>query len=58
VIAEIKYHAKKSVNALLREAMKQINDRRYYNQYTGKVILLGIAFSGKNAGCRMKSHNS
>jgi hypothetical protein len=54
VIAEAKYHATKSTNALLNEAMKQIHKRRYYNKYLGKVILLGIAFSGKKTGCRME----
>jgi hypothetical protein len=54
VVAEIKYHAKRKISKLLNEAMKQIHDRRYYNRYLGKVILLGIAFSGKNVGCRMK----
>jgi hypothetical protein len=54
VIAEIKYHAKKRINTLLNEAIKQIHDRRYYNKYLGKVILLGIAFSGKKTGCRME----
>jgi hypothetical protein len=54
VVAEIKYHAGKTVATLLDEAMTQIRDRRYYNKYTGKVILLGIAFSGKDIGCRME----
>ncbi|MDR2756241.1 MAG: PD-(D/E)XK nuclease domain-containing protein, partial [Planctomycetaceae bacterium] len=54
VIAEIKYHAKKKINTLLREAMKQIHEQRYYNKYLGRVILLGIAFSGKNVGCKME----
>ena len=54
VVAEVKYHAKRKIGKLLNEAMKQIHDRRYYNRYLGKVILLGIAFSGKNVGCRMK----
>ncbi|MDR1593904.1 MAG: ATP-binding protein [Prevotellaceae bacterium] len=54
VVAEIKYHARKKIKYLLKEAMKQINDRRYYNRSLGKVILLGIAFSGKNVGCRME----
>ncbi|MDR0700689.1 MAG: ATP-binding protein [Tannerella sp.] len=54
VVAEIKYHAEKTTKALLDEAMTQIRDRRYYNKYTGKVILLGVAFSGKNIGCRME----
>jgi hypothetical protein len=58
VVAEIKYHAKKKINTLLNDAMKQIYDRRYYNRYIGKVILLGIAFSGTKVGCRMKTINN
>jgi hypothetical protein len=54
VVAEIKYHAKKRINALLNKALAQIHERRYYNRYTGKVILLGIAFSGKDVGCRIE----
>jgi hypothetical protein len=57
VIAEIKYHAKKKIDALLNEAMTQIHEKRYYNRYIGKVLLLGIAFSGKNVGCRMEVKN-
>jgi hypothetical protein len=53
VIAEIKYHAEKSINTLLNEAIKQIHNRHYYNKYLGKILLLGIAFSGKQTGCRM-----
>jgi hypothetical protein len=54
VVAELKYNAEKKIETLLNEAMTQIHDRRYYNQYIGKVILLGIAFSGKDIGCRME----
>jgi hypothetical protein len=54
VVAEIKFHAKKKIDTLLKEAITQIREKRYYNRYTGKVLLLGIAFSGKNAGCRME----
>jgi hypothetical protein len=54
VVAEIKYHAKTKIDTLLKEAMAQIREKRYYNRYTGKVLLLGIAFSGKNVGCRME----
>jgi hypothetical protein len=57
VVAEVKYHAKRKIDRLLNEAMQQIHDRRYYNVYTGKVILLGIAFSGKETGCRMEELN-
>jgi hypothetical protein len=54
VVAEIKYHATKKINTLLNEAMKQIHENRYYNKYIGKVLLLAIAFSGKNTGCRIE----
>jgi hypothetical protein len=54
VVAEIKYHKKTKINTLLKEAMKQIHEKRYYNPYLGKIILLGIAFSGQNVGCRME----
>jgi hypothetical protein len=57
VVAELKYHAEKKIETLLNEAMAQIHDRRYYNQYSGKVILLGVAFSGKDLGCRMEFIN-
>jgi hypothetical protein len=42
---------------MLNEAMTQIHDRRYYNLYLGKVLLLGVAFSGKEVGCRMEEMN-
>jgi hypothetical protein len=54
VVAEIKYHAEKKTDTLLNKAFAQIHERRYYNRYLGKVILLGIAFSGKDVGCRME----
>jgi hypothetical protein len=54
VVAEIKYHAKTKIDTLLKSAMDQIHEKRYYNRYLGNVLLLGIAFSGKNVGCRME----
>jgi hypothetical protein len=57
VVAEIKYHDKKKINTLLNEALNQIHKRRYYNKYSGKVLLLGIAFSGRQPGCRMEKLN-
>jgi hypothetical protein len=57
VVAEIKYHAEKKIDTLLNEALAQIHERRYYNRYTGKVLLLGIAFAGKQPGCRMEKLN-
>jgi hypothetical protein len=55
VVAELKYHAKKTPNALLKDAMKQIRDRRYYEKYLDrKVILMGVAFTAKDVACRME----
>jgi hypothetical protein len=58
VIAEVKFHAKKEIDELLDEAMAQIHERRYYNKFLGKIILLGVAFSEKNVGCRMEELQS
>ncbi|MDR2286203.1 MAG: ATP-binding protein, partial [Prevotellaceae bacterium] len=57
VVAEIKYHAKTAIDTLLKAAMTQIHEKRYYNKYLGKVLLLCIAFSGKNIGCKMEVLN-
>jgi hypothetical protein len=54
VVAEIKFHAKKKIGTLLKDALAQIHERRYYNKYSGKILLLGIAFSGRQPGCRME----
>jgi hypothetical protein len=36
--------------------MKQIRDRRYYEKYLDrKVILLGVAFTGKEVACKMEN---
>ena len=56
VVCELKYHAKTKTAALLRNAVKQIRDRRYYGKYLDrgkKIVLLALAFSGKEVGCRM-----
>lgn len=58
VVSEIKYHADKKLDKLLDEAMNQISDRRYYEAYLAcskKIILMGVAFSGKEIGCRIES---
>jgi hypothetical protein len=53
VVAEIKYSSKKKAGSLLDEALAQIRDRRYYEKYLDReVILLGVAFSGKEIKCR------
>jgi hypothetical protein len=58
VITEVKYSDKKTLAKLLDEASKQIHDRKYYEAYlteTNKMILLSVAFSGKEIGCRMET---
>jgi hypothetical protein len=56
VVAEIKYHAEKSTDSLLDEAMAQIHDRRYYEMYLDrKVMLMGVAFTGKEVKCRLEA---
>ncbi|MDR2643301.1 MAG: hypothetical protein LBC74_10955 [Planctomycetaceae bacterium] len=45
---------KTTIDYLLKETINQIHEKRYYNKYLGEVILLGIAFSGKQTGCRME----
>jgi Holliday junction resolvase-like predicted endonuclease len=58
VVAEVKYHAVKSTDSLLDEAMAQIHDRRYYEMYLDrKVMLMEIAFTGKEVKCRIESIN-
>jgi Holliday junction resolvase-like predicted endonuclease len=58
VVAEVKYSADKSLDKLLDEATQQIHDRKYYEAYlteTKKIILLSVAFAGKEIGCRMET---
>jgi Holliday junction resolvase-like predicted endonuclease len=55
VVAELKFSEKKSTEAMLSDAMKQIKDRRYYEKYLNKkVLLLGVAFTGKDIACRIE----
>ncbi|MDR1223680.1 MAG: ATP-binding protein [Tannerella sp.] len=54
VVAELKYGAGKQVEALLNEAIAQIHDRKYYERYLDREVkLLGIAFNGEEAACRI-----
>ncbi|GHV67141.1 ATPase AAA [Bacteroidia bacterium] len=58
VVVELKYHAKKKLKTLLKQAIAQIYEKRYYEQFLDrKIILLGIAFSGKEVGCRIECRN-
>jgi hypothetical protein len=57
VVAELKYHAITEINTLLDKAIAQIREKRYYEPFLDrKVILLGIAFSGKEVACRVEPH--
>ncbi|MDR1097799.1 MAG: ATP-binding protein [Tannerella sp.] len=57
VVAELKYHKGKDTKSLLDAAMRQIHERRYFNRALGRVLLLGIAFSGTTIECRMEVLN-
>jgi hypothetical protein len=55
-VAELKYHASTKIDALLDQAIAQIREKRYYEPFLDrKVILLGIAISGKEIGCKIES---
>jgi hypothetical protein len=55
VVAEIKYSAKKGAEKLLNEALTQIRDRKYYEKYLDrKVILMAVAFTGKEVRCKLE----
>jgi hypothetical protein len=57
VIAEIKYSAKKSLSKLLKAAMKQIYDNKYYEAYLDRrIMLMAVAFTGKEVKCEMKMY--
>jgi hypothetical protein len=54
VVAELKYGAGKQAETLLNEAIAQIRDRKYYEQYLDREVkLLGIAFDGEEVACRI-----
>ncbi|GHT18255.1 ATPase AAA [Bacteroidia bacterium] len=55
IVAELKYHATTKLETLLKQAIAQIYDKRYYEPFLDKkIILLGLAFSGKDVGCRIE----
>jgi hypothetical protein len=58
VVAEVKHSVGKPLDKLLDEASRQIRDRKYYEAFldnSGKIILLAIAFSGREIGCRIET---
>jgi hypothetical protein len=55
IVAELKYHANTKLDVLLDQAIAQIREKRYYEPFLGKkVILLGLAFGGKEVACRIE----
>ncbi|GAP72657.1 hypothetical protein SAMD00024442_39_9 [Candidatus Symbiothrix dinenymphae] len=55
IVVELKYHATTETDILLSQAIVQIREKRYYEPFLDrKVILMGIAFSGKEVGCRIE----
>ncbi|MDR0864039.1 MAG: ATP-binding protein [Candidatus Symbiothrix sp.] len=55
VVAELKYHATTKLDTLLNQAIAQIYEKRYYEQFLDrKIILLGLAFNGKDVSCRIE----
>jgi hypothetical protein len=56
VVAEIKYSAENKIDNLLNSAMRQIRKKKYYEAYLNdtKVILMAIAFAGKEIKCRIR----
>jgi hypothetical protein len=59
IIAELKYSADKTLDKLLDEAMTQIYDRKYYEAYLDRrVMLMAVAFSNKEVKCEMKMYKS
>jgi hypothetical protein len=40
---------------MIKEAISQIREKKYYDGYAGKkIILLGISFSGKEVKCKFE----
>ncbi|GAP72982.1 hypothetical protein SAMD00024442_52_6 [Candidatus Symbiothrix dinenymphae] len=58
IVVELKFHATTETDTLLNQAIAQIREKRYYEPFLDrKIILLGIAFSGKDVGCRIEQLN-
>jgi hypothetical protein len=48
-------NTQKDIETLLEEAMTQIHDRKYYEAYLDKkVMLMAITFTGKEMKCRLE----
>jgi hypothetical protein len=58
IVAEIKFQPKQGkIPKLLDEAINQIKEKRYYERFTDqKISFLGVAFAGKEIGCRIENY--
>ncbi|MDR3048522.1 MAG: ATP-binding protein [Elusimicrobiota bacterium] len=55
VISEFKYSAEKSLEEMTQAAIEQIIDKKYYERFLDKtIIMLGVAFNGKDVKCKME----
>ncbi|GHT56883.1 hypothetical protein FACS189446_8990 [Bacteroidia bacterium] len=54
-MAKLKYHASTKLDTLLNQAIAQIYEKGYYEQFLDrKIILLGLAFNGKEVRYRIE----
>jgi hypothetical protein len=60
IVAEVKFQPKQGkMPKLLDEAINQIKEKRYYERFKDQqVLLLGVAFAGKEIGCRIEDYPS
>jgi hypothetical protein len=57
VVSEIKFSVSKSLETMLDDALSQIHNKKYYEQYlnsTKQLSLLCIAFNGKDVACKIE----
>jgi hypothetical protein len=54
IVAELKYSDTKPLETLLDEAMTQIEERKYYSGYLGRVLKLAVGFTGNEIDCRLE----
>ncbi|MDR3063041.1 MAG: ATP-binding protein, partial [Methanobrevibacter sp.] len=55
IITEIKYSSKKSTKTIIKEAFKQIKEKKYYTRYKDEnPIYLALAFSKEDIDCEFR----
>jgi Holliday junction resolvase-like predicted endonuclease len=57
IVVEIKHGEGRKIEGLLKEAMEQIKEKKYYEKYRDKeVSLLAVAFGeNKEIGCKFEN---